>query len=665
LKTYFLIAFLMFLTGSHVLAAQSQKKKVLISVGDIKNHTNKDWKKSTCFQIYSIANQIAVDGIDVTCREFDTNNFLDKDLAILSRSFNYHLRVTKNNDDSLAVDLTNWNRIHESDFKTLGWNFEDSKSGKITKEDAFVKVIGNIFLFASNDLAYKAGLLANGAFESNYIEYDEKNGVFREKMTDDPISINRAFSLFEGESERHANYLKAGITIGVQLSAALAIYYKNLVYNSTDFDYTFKSGLKAKLFTGEAIKYDDNDKFANYGHTFAGVSYYQTARANGFTSLESALITFASSATWEFMEYQEVFSINDQIITPVGGYVIGEATYQIACALVTKDSILAKTLGYTINPNLAFAHGIDQFNKTNRFRSQPECNKRRWSDISVYVGLEKGQKAYEPSENNDHLLGMRALVINIDNYNKEGKDGKVVLDTSMAKMLVENNGNQGILDLKVIAQVVMAAYHQKNISKDENGQLRGYDVILGVGSASTWYDRGDKEDSKNEDFYGTINILGANAHANIHFKGFNIRADFGLYGDFAMVKSYSLEAFKDSRGGDLNDQAGVVRKRGYYWGVGASALAAISVSKDRFEVGYEGQHSSAKSINERHRNEATSNDVFRDSFHQNKFYVSFSLTKNLTLQISREYNMRNGSVNGNHKAKGREKRTMGSLVYKF
>jgi hypothetical protein len=303
--------------------------------------------------------------------------------------------------------------------------------------------------------------------------------------------------------------------------------------------------------------------------------------------------------------------------------------------------------------------------KNNRFLSQADCKKPRWADISVYVGLEKGQKAYEPSENKDQLIGMNAIVINIDNYNKEGKEGKVVLDTSMAKMLIESNGNQGIQDLKVIAQVVMAAYHQKNMSRDEKGSLRGYDVILGIGSASTWYDRGDIENSKDEDFYGTINILGATAHANINYNGFNIRADIGIYGDFAMIKSYSLNSFKDSRGGDLSDQAGVVSKRGYYWGVGASAIAAISISKGRFEVGYEGQHSTARSINDRHRIEATSNDVYRDSFHHNKLYISFILTKNLKLQLSREYNIRTGSVNRDQKEKGKEKRLVGVLVYKF
>lgn len=665
MKTYSLLALVLLAVSFNVSAAAPEVKRVLISVGDLKDNNSKEWKKATCLQVYRVANQIMEHGADVTCRQFDTSNFMDKDLASLSQGYDYHLRVTRDQNDQIDVDLTNWRRRHDSDFKTLGWKFKDTPESKVKKEDAFAKVMGNIFLYAGNDLAYKAALLAQGAFESEEIEFDQEAGVFKDKRTKEPISINKAATLFEEESPRKKNYLRTGIEIGVQLSAAMAIYYKNLVFNQVDFDYSLSSGLKGKLITGDAIKFDDNDKMSNYGHIYAGVMYYQTARSNGFNSLESAIITFASSAAWEFLEYHEVFSINDQILTPVGGYVIGEATYQISCALVTKNSIGAKALGYTINPNLAMNHAMDAAFKGDRFSAQPDCKKPRWSDISVYIGLDKGQKAFEPSKNTDFIAGMNAMVVNIDNYDKVGSDGKLVFDTAMSKMLVEMNGNQGLIDLRVVAQVVMAAYHQKNLSKDEKGQLRGYDLILGIGSASTWHDRGGKELSPTEDFYGTINILGATAHANVHYNGFNIKADFGLYGDFAMVKAYSLEPLKESRGGSMDGQSSIMKRKGYYWGAGASALAAISVSKGRFEVGYVGQHSTATSINSRNRIEATNGDEFSDTLHHNKIYISYTLTKNLKLQLSREYNIRKGSTNSGFNTRGVETRTTGTLVYKF
>ncbi|MFA6236396.1 MAG: DUF3943 domain-containing protein [Bacteriovorax sp.] len=661
----FLLLFVLIASSVQSFAVERSlpKKHVLVSVGDLNDNDDVLWKKETCEQVYAISNQIADNGTDITCRNFDTNNFHDKGLSLLQGKFDYQMRIMKEKDGSVSIDVANQKRIHESDFKTLGWNFKDGITTKISKEEAMAKTIGNFFFYATNETAFKAGLLVNGAAESNEIIYDQKTGQFKDRVTEMPISINRAYSLYENESDRKKNYLRTGVEIGVLLSSAMAIYYKNLVFNQVDFDYGFKEGIKKK-FSGEAIRFDDNDKMSNYGHVYAGVLYYQMARSNGFNSLESFLISYASSTAWEFMEYHEVLSINDQILTPIGGYIIGEATYQISCALFQKNSIAATALGYTINPGMAVNNGINKLQKKDL---QPDCKKPRWSDISMYIGLDKGQKAYEAKPGTNTVVGMDATVVNIADYGKTGSSSKLVYDTAMAKMLVELNGNDGVKDLRVIAQIVTAAYHQKNLGKDEKGQLRGYDLILGVGSASTWNDRGTEEGSPNEDFYGTINILGATAHANVHYNGFNIKADFGFYGDFAMVKSYSLNKYEAGNPGVLEGHATTVSKKGYYWGMGTTTLAAIAIEKGKWEVGYNGQFSNAKSIDGHHRKqeEITNHDVFKDTLMTNKVYISYKLTKNLKLKISREYNLRQGSVGGGFNTKGTEIRTMGTLVYQF
>lgn len=668
MKYHFMITTILLIMAINTGFAQtlSPKKRVLISVGDLKDNTSLIWKKETCNQVHAIANQIVEGGVDITCRSFDTNYFQDKDLSRLLPKFDYHLRILKAQDDSVDIDVTNLKRIHQSDFQSLGWSFKDGEKTKTSKEAAMAKAISNFFFYADNETAFKAGLLVNGAKESNEIIYDQTTGVFKDKLSLTPISINKAYTLFEEESDRKKNYLRTGVEIGVLLSSAMAIYYKNLVFNQVDFDYSFQDGIKKK-FNGEAIRFDDNDKMSNYGHVYAGVLYYQMARSNGFNSLESFLITFASSTAWEFMEYQEVLSINDQILTPIGGYVIGEATYQISCALFQKNNMAASALGYTINPGMATNHGIDKLSKKDKFQAQPDCKKPRWSDISMHIGLENGQKAYDPKQNSTFVAGMDATVVNIENFGKTGMDSKLVYDTAMAKMLVELNGNQGVTDLRVIAQVVAAAYHQKNLGKDQSGQLRGYDLILGVGSASTWNDRGTAEGSENEDFYGTINVLGATAHANIHYNGFNIKADFGFYGDFAMVKSYSISKYEAANPEEFRGHSTIVTDKGYYWGMGTSTLAAITIAKGKWEVGYNGQFSSAKSINGNHRLEenVTNHDRFSDTLVSNKVFISYQLSKNLKVKLSREYNIRTGSVEGEFQREGTETRTTGTLVYQF
>lgn len=662
-----LISLILFSLFSSVNAFAGQKftaeKRVLISVGDLFQNKDKEWKRSMCKKIHTLANQILDSGVSVTCREFDTSTFLDKALDNYSKTQNYHLRILRDYNKEIGIDVTNWSKRFDSDFQSVGWNFQKEKAdSKVTQDQAIEKVLANFFFYVGNETAYKAGLLVQGAHESNEIIFDETEQVFRDKLTNAKISIEQAYSLFEEESPRKKNYLRTGVEIGVLLSSAMAIYYKNLVFNQVDFDYGFRDGVKKKL-NGEAVLFDDNDKKSNYGHEWAGVMYYQVARSNGYSSLESFLIAEVSSATWEFMEYHEVFSINDQILTPIGGYVLGEATYQIACALVAKDNIAGKALGYTLNPSLGINHGLDAVFKKNKYASQPDCKKPRWSDISVKIGMEKGQKPYLPEANKTMNWGMDAKVINIEDYDKKGKDSKLILDTSMSKMIIEGNGNQGLVDLNVIAQVVFAAYHKKNLTEDERGSLRGYEFVVGLGTGSMWRDRGAEEGEKDEDFFGSINILGANAHANIHMNGFNIRADFAMYGDFAMVKAYALEPYKENH--DMANQSSIMQRKGHYWGYGMTTLAAISVEKGRWTVGYSGQLSTAKSINERNRIEAKNDDVFEDKLFINRVFVKFALKKNLSLQLDYEENVRVGSATNTRTKRGTERRVIGSIVYKF
>jgi hypothetical protein len=663
----FIITFILLIASTQSFAVYGQaKKKILISVGDIKNNNDKLWKKSTCDNLFKLAEQIVDEGADVVCRSFNTDAFFDKDFATMRNRFDYHMRVTRNQDSTISMDVSKIHRDHETDFHTLGWTFKDGENSKITKEEAMAKAASNFFFYATNEKAFQAGLLVNGVQESDEVAYDQNKGLFIDKLTNEPISIDRAYKRFEGESERKKNYLRAGVEIGVLLSSAMAIYYKNLVFNQVDFDYTFKEGIRKKL-SGEAIRFDDNDKSSNYGHVYAGVMYYQMARSNGLNSLESFLVSFASSTTWEFMEYHEVLSINDEILTPIGGYVIGEATYQISCALFQKNNLAAKALGYTINPGMAANHSIDKFKSGDKFAGQPDCKKPRWSDISLFVGLDKGQKPYSPTKESDAIYGMNATVVNIADYQEEGQSSKLVYDTAMTKMLVEVNGNEGFKDLRVVAEVVAAAYHQKNLGRDEKGQLRGYDLILGIGSGTEWNDRGTPYKTKDEDFYGTINVLGASAHANIHYNGFNIKADFAFYGDFAMVKSYSLNKFAATNPNGLAGQATTIKDKGYYWGMGTTTLAAIAVSKGRFEVGINGQFSNATSIKGHHRLEETitTDDQFKDSLNMKRVYVSYQLSKSLKIQLAREYYTREGVVNGDTMNQGTETRTTSTLMYQF
>ena len=80
--------------------------------------------------------------------------------------------------------------------------------------------------------------------------------------------------------------------------------------------------------------WDDDDFNTNqFGHPFQGTLYYQTARSNGFGILGSAIVTFADSLVWELAMETEKPSLNDQIITPAAGVLLGEALHRWSATL--------------------------------------------------------------------------------------------------------------------------------------------------------------------------------------------------------------------------------------------------------------------------------------------------------------------------------------------
>jgi len=658
----------MFIVSSLTPLYAGAGKQFLVSIGDLKENQSMTWKKRTCDQIYNLANRVIDGGANVTCRTFDTDSFAATGVSDASTTYDYHLRILRTSKNEIDADVVKLRRVHDSDFTGVGWKFKDGTTSKISKESAMAKALGNFFYYADHETAFKAGLLVNGAAESNEFAYDQKKGKFIDKITGSPMSIDAAFTRFESESPRKKNYLRTGIQIGVILSAGLAGYYAALELSRVDFDYSLSGKLSA-LGNGSAFAFDDNAKTANYGHEFAGVLYAQAARANGFNTLESFLIAFASSTVWELTEYREVFAINDQILTPLGGYLIGESSYQLACSLLQKNSTAAKVLAYALNPALAANHGIDTLKGKDKYASQLDCKKERWSDISVMLGLEVGQKAYDPKTNVNAFAGIDATVINVENYEEAGKTRKLLYDTAMTKTQLEVNSNDGAMDLRLIAQVVHAAYFQKNISTDENGQKLGYAVQIGLGSASSWSDRGTTElkSKANEDFYGTVSILGATAHADLFYKGYRVSADLAFYGDFTMVKSYALSKYDAANPGAVDGLSSVMQMHGYYWGLGTSTIASVSVQKGKWEVGYNVQYSDSSSLDWRLRHEEniTNHTEFKDSMFVNRAYVSYAITKNLKIKLMEEIITRSGAASDGTEKEGTEYRTMGLLEYQF
>lgn len=99
--------------------------------------------------------------------------------------------------------------------------------------------------------------------------------------------------------------------------------------------------------------WDEDDLFLNYiAHPYCGAIYYMGARSAGANAFESFLYSFAlSTFFWEYgiESFAEVPSIQDLIVTPLGGAIVGEGFYLAKRHIYENEGKLmnSKVLGST------------------------------------------------------------------------------------------------------------------------------------------------------------------------------------------------------------------------------------------------------------------------------------------------------------------------------
>ncbi len=100
--------------------------------------------------------------------------------------------------------------------------------------------------------------------------------------------------------------------------------------------------------------WDDDHWFHNYlGHPYGGSVYYNTVRCQGASPVQSFVFSAALSVQWEYVfeAVAEQPSIQDLLITPVAGSLLGEVVNQATLAMKQNGTnILEKAFILIMNP---------------------------------------------------------------------------------------------------------------------------------------------------------------------------------------------------------------------------------------------------------------------------------------------------------------------------
>lgn len=180
-----------------------------------------------------------------------------------------------------------------------------------------------------------------------------------------PSKVN-VYDLPYSTTANYPNYKRLALNSGVLLGAGvltLGVLYalpeNATAWNKSETVHTppFKRWWR-NVKKGPVVD-KDNFMFNYILHPYGGAAYYMSARSLGFNVLYSALYaTGVSTVFWEYgiEAFMEIPSIQDLIITPTAGTLIGEGFYILKRHIVSNDyrlfgsPVLGNFVAYLIDP---------------------------------------------------------------------------------------------------------------------------------------------------------------------------------------------------------------------------------------------------------------------------------------------------------------------------
>ena len=324
----------------------------------------------------------------------------------------------------------------------------------------------------------------------------------------------------------------------------------------------------------------DDDRFDTnaVAHPQAGMVYYQIARGNGLGFTSSYLATFLASVFWEYLiEYVEVPSLNDLIMTPVAGVAIGESSFRLGRLFAAGRPSTGNLIG-----QLAFSP-VATLNDLMAGRSPyhpgplgSEVSRGMYHRIALGLGAQTVDlDAVEYRQEASFLLD--AVVVAHPSYRRPGRRITAVRPGEWTRMA-------GGLQLSSSGEPVGYAFHssmvlwgrylraiaERALDADRRRPLRGTGLMLGLGSS---FDYQGRALPGGWERLASAGLLGPAAELTVDRHDVGLRlAVTGQY-SLGLMRSPSYAAF-----GPLGNQV-------YYHAHGLMARSSLALRLWRLELG--------------------------------------------------------------------------------
>lgn len=382
------------------------------------------------------------------------------------------------------------------------------------------------------------------------------------------------------------------------LGAGTAWYWANRDENSRDWDYDSLSG----RFEDGHIRFDNNHyTINNLVHPLDGGAYYLFARANGLPVHEAFAMSAMASTFWEYvLEYRERVSINDMVLTPGGGMVLGEATFQLADYLSSAPDrgtwaheLAAWTLGFPVRVHDA----LDGRRPPDGPVDNLGFSSRRRHDFRV---------AYESLRPNrgppSHGVNVHIRLDSLRGHDRPGNFRLFFADGNHVELGVRAGFNDnGATEVDVRSDIGVLGYYSQSFDRLGDGASAAARLGLGFEHVQRWH-------PEPSDRISTLHLPGPSLELRGRNGNLQGRLQVDLSPDFAALDGIAFPLWKALNPGETTKS--VTEEFYYYYGFGGSARFEASGSWHGLELGGRVRYSHYDSIDGLDREqESITNDL--------------------------------------------------------